>query len=120
MAARPTHPPIVAPTMAPTGVLFEGKGAADESPDEEPPAEASEDEEESELDDEEALEEWSEERDSEVVGQPTMVGEVSAQPSMGWAKACPPLVLWLKAPLAVSPFSSNLTTGTAVLTGRSL
>jgi hypothetical protein len=49
-----------------------------------------------------------------------MVGEVRAQPSMGWAKACAPLVLWLKAPLAVSPFSSNLTTGTAVFTGRSL
>ena len=121
MAASPTHPPIVAPTMAPVeGSLdVEAEELELETPD---ACDACDDDEEPDSDDE-ALESFSEEEEERVAvgeAQPRLVGEVRANPSMGWANACATFVLWLKTPLSVLPSSSNLITGTLVLTGRLL
>lgn len=113
--------PMVAPTMAPVEVEFEEEGEGVVA------APLWEEEEDEDVDWVEGVD-WSdgvsavseEVREEEAVGQPMIVGEVRAQPSMGWAKAWAPLALVLNAPLAVLPSSSYFTTGTVVFEGRSL
>ena len=84
-AARAMHPPMVAPTMAPVGVEDEDEAVE--------VFVGEEDAEEDDGDDWAEGLDWSDdamavvEESEEAVGQPMMVGEVRAQPSMGWAKA---------------------------------
>lgn len=110
--ARAAQPPIVAPTIAPVEMppdeaVVDGFGLVLTPA---PACELFDDDDEGEEEDEEeedlaASPSELDVRDDEDVGQPIIVGEVAAQPSIGCAKACPPLALWLKALLAVSPSS---------------